>query len=88
MVRKDSERRGLISWHAFLLMAVVAAFLAYSEWTKPSSPPFSGRGAILRRLVFEIFGQEGLFGLLLSAAFLLVGYSFHLWRREQKGKSA
>jgi len=73
--------QGLVRWHAFFGMGGVTLVLAYLEWEKPGTAPFTGRWAWLHQGLFEAFGPRGLFGFWVVVGSLFVVYAIVLKHR-------
>jgi len=47
-------------WRVWLGLSLVAAVLALGYWLTPPTPPFTGRGSSIYRLLYEVWGGHGI----------------------------
>lgn len=85
----DIHQKGFVPgvlgvWKLLAGMASVSFILAVHDYYEPSSPPFVGRGAFLRELVYSVFGPSGLIGLSILFGLLLLYFAYWARRAERK----
>ena len=65
-------------------LAIVTAALAFSDWSSPSHPPFSGRWSSVSSMLYSVFGPLGSVWLKLFVSVCLVLLARWAWRRTPK----
>jgi hypothetical protein len=73
-------------WQATGALALMAFIVAGTQWFDPSNPPFSGRWAALKTVIFGALGTYGLAYLYAGVALAFALYAWSDWKRIHASK--